>query len=512
MAVWLLVPTTVLLVLVGPASAARPRPDPCAGRYVIVPATTLLGTDGPRVEAVEVGADGRVSLGPCGEVSARRRVRRGATSLRAKWPSCADVGKVVLRARIAAPACDRLEGTVKRPGTPKVVFAAERVACGDGRLGPGEACDASATGGDATCPGLCVECACQPTSTTSTTTTTTTSSSSSTTTTLFDDGPPIQVPDSSWTWVDFPDSTCDDGSPTGLGVSFTGSPNLAIVLGLGGLCWDATTCWVQNTAVHGPFGPTQFANAVGFFAGSILDRTVPGNPLADWNLVTVPYCTGDVHAGNNVMMYDTGSAVHEHRHAGYANLLAFLRRLRPTFPNASKVVLAGISSGGFGTLFDFATVRARWPSAQAYLLDDSGPLIPSATFDDTFIASWFSSWRLDLVTDPLCGLACRDDLSLIFPALAALYPNDRMALVSSLQDAPVRNVFQLGPDQFEDAMLTLAVDRLEPTANFRYYLVPGQTHAQLANPAGVSVDGVPLLTWITRLVTDDPSWIDVTPP
>jgi hypothetical protein len=478
---------------------------------VIVPATALLGDDGPRVEAVEVGTDGRVSLGPCGEASARRRVRRGATTLRAKWPACADVGKVVLRAKIAAPACDRLTGSAKRPRTPKVAFAAERVACGDARLGPGEACDATAPGGDAACPGLCTECACsEPTTTSSTTTSTTTASSTSTT--LFDDGPPIQVSDSSWTWVDFPDSTCDDGSTTGLGVSLTGSPNLVIFLGLGGLCWDATTCWVLNTAVHGPFGAAQFADAVGFLAGSILDRTVPGNPFADWNLVTVPYCTGDLHAGGNVMMYDTGSAIHEHRHAGYTNLLAFLRRLRPTVPNAAKVMLAGISSGGFGALFDFATVRARWPAAQAYLLDDSGPLIPSATFDDAFIASWFSSWRLDRVTDPLCGLACHDDLSLLIPALAALYPNDRMALVSSLQDASVRAVFQLTADAFEDAVLTLAVDRLEPTTNFQYYLVPGESHAQLANPGAVSVDDVPLLTWITRFVSDDPAWVSVTPP
>src|SRR6185295_10067082 len=31
-------------------------------------------------------------------------------------------------------------------------------------------------------------------------------------------GVPIVAPAGKWTWVDFPDSVCDDGSPTGIGI------------------------------------------------------------------------------------------------------------------------------------------------------------------------------------------------------------------------------------------------------------------------------------------------------
>jgi len=292
-------------------------------------------------------------------------------------------------------------------------------------------------------------------------------------------------------------------------VNLADSANLLIILGYGGLCWDATTCWVTNTASHGPIDATDFANAIPFLANTILDRNLAGNPFATWNLVVVPYCTGDLHAGDNTVVYDTGQALHTHHHAGHANVRAFLRRLGPTLPAPEKVVLGGVSAGGYGALFDFSTVRARWPAAQAYVLDDSGPLIASSPF--AFVESWFTNWRLDQVTDPICGAPCRNDLSLVVSSLAALYPSDRIALVSSLQDNVIGNIFGLSGVDFEMALLELAGARMDPTANARYFFLSGDTHGQLLAPAGVSVGGVELLDWITQLVNDDPSWASVQP-
>jgi hypothetical protein len=482
----------------------------CSGRFALATKDRgLLGDGSPAATRIEVDAAGELTLDACGTTTARIRAKKRATVVQARWTACHAAVKVALNARIGSPACDALSGSVKRKGTKRVRFDATLIACDDGRLDPGEACDASAPGGDVACPGACVGCAC--TVPTTVTTTSTTTSTSTSTTTVPPDGPPIDAPVGTWTWVDVPDAVCDDGSPTGLAINLADSPNVVIILAFGGACWDATTCWVENLALHGPVGKTLFETALNTFSGDILDRTLPGNPFATWNLVAIPYCTGDLHAGNNVVTYDTGDALHVHHHAGAANVLAYLRRLGPTFPTPGKVVLGGQSAGGFGAFLDFPLIRARWPSAQAYVMADSGPLLESASFDSSFLTSWFANWRLDLTTDPVCAGPCRTDLSLFVSSLAAQHPTDRMALISSVQDSVIRDIFGLtGPD-FETALLDLAADRIDPTANVRYFFDAGSAHAQTIDPANVSQNNTYLLDWLVQFVNDDPAWVSVKP-
>src|SRR2546423_10974885 len=71
-------------------------------------------------------------------------------------------------------------------------------------------------------------------------------------------GDPLTTTMNAWSWVDFPDSSCDDGSATGIGVNQGSSNNLLVFMNGGGACWDYLTCFQINTAVHGPFGKTQF--------------------------------------------------------------------------------------------------------------------------------------------------------------------------------------------------------------------------------------------------------------
>jgi Pectinacetylesterase len=129
-------------------------------------------------------------------------------------------------------------------------------------------------------------------------------------------GSPIQAPAQTWTWVDFPAARCRDGSGTGIGVNwFPGSEKLAIFLEGGGYCVSAKTC-SMNSSQRGSM----------FNGSGIYDRGNASNPLADWNLVYVPYCTGDVHAGNNPKGNVPG--VGPQQFMGYANLALLLEVLR----------------------------------------------------------------------------------------------------------------------------------------------------------------------------------------
>ncbi len=321
-------------------------------------------------------------------------------------------------------------------------------------------------------------------------------------------GDPIQAPMNQWTWVDFPDSACQDGAAAGIGVYPTGSDKLIIFLNGGGACWSYLTCYTLMTATTVP-AKDQFTQLAGTpLTGTVFDQNEAKNPFKGWNAVFVPYCTGDVHSGNHVSTYtdmQSGMTKTWH-HVGHANIMAYLKRLAPTFPNMKKVVVSGSSAGGFGASLNYQAFREYFPSSQDYLLDDSGPPLEAPNIPQGYIDAWYQEWGLGQVLDPVCGDPCKTDLSQALKVLDATYPNDRMALLSSLQDQTIRGYFLLSPSGFQTALLMTATDLLDPTPNFRYFFVPGQTHTMLGGVNNFTVNNVSLWDWMNQMVTDDPSW------
>lgn len=333
--------------------------------------------------------------------------------------------------------------------------------------------------------------------------------------------PPLgaALPDSQpgqWQWFDFPNprigtasSRCNDGSSTGIGINRSGTKsNLLLFLNGGGACWDYLTCYRLGTAATGPYGEAQFRAMTNSVSGSIFDRTVPLNPFKDWNMVFIPYCTGDVHAGDNQATYtaDGQPARAPWNHRGRANMVAFLSSLAATFPTPAKLVVSGSSAGGFGASFNYDLARRYWPSGQMYLIDDSGPVFIGDSIPANLRASWFSSWRIEQVLDPLCT-TCRNDFSSFLPIIASKYPRDRAALLSFTRDRVIRSFFLQTEDAFQSSLYDLSDRVLDTLPTYRYYYLTGETHTLLpiAN-AVTSDDGVKLFDWLTQMVTDAPGW------
>jgi hypothetical protein len=348
-----------------------------------------------------------------------------------------------------------------------------------------------------------------------------------------------------WRWVPFPDSTCTDAvadpatgrlrfgkSATGLAISWGTDPDgdLLVFLDGGGACWDFVTCGgaaplVDKTASAGPFGPAQFASDVhARYPDSWIRRENLPPSLQGATVVFVPYCTGDVHGGDRTTTYTgpAGERVTWH-HAGHANVLAFLRRLGPTFPSPRRIVVAGASGGGFGALASYVLFRERWPRARAYLRDDSAPpligdAIPSSTRD-----AWYASWNLGASLDPFCP-GCRADLSRGLAELLRRYPADRIALVSHLQDRVIRafyGTYALAPDpfvgpmpadRFEAELRRLATTVVAPAPNGRYFLVQGDGHPTLDDPSRVTTPAPGLSAWLERQLSDSPGWASAADP
>lgn len=315
----------------------------------------------------------------------------------------------------------------------------------------------------------------------------------------------IIAPSGTWSWVDFPDAYCDDGSTTGLGINPGTSSNVLVFLDEGGACWNAATCLsIIPLAQHGPYGAEEFKQTS--LQEGIFDRAAADNPFRDWSFVFIPYCTADVHAGNRTTTYTLGPASRTLRHVGHANVRAFLKRLEPTFPQPAKLVLSGSSAGGFGAAFNYDTFRRTWPNAAMYLVDDSGPGLRGDAISPGLRSDWYSSWNLSEVLEPLCGKACETDLSQLLTQLFARYPKDRMALLSSQRDAVISGYFSLTPAEFQAALEQLLQEVYEPNPSAKYFVTPGLGHTMLLDAESFSQGGTSLLRWLGSQVGDDPGW------
>jgi hypothetical protein len=292
-----------------------------------------------------------------------------------------------------------------------------------------------------------------------------------------------------------------------------GSTDVLVFLDGGGACWDALTCngteFTDPTASNGPYGGAQFeADRASRLEGSILDRTVDRSPFGGATLVFIPYCTGDVHWG------DAG-ADYGWQHRGARNLEADAAWLAENLPAPDKLVVSGSSAGGFGSLLAHDRLRTRWPDARGYLIDDSGPPFVGSDITYALKATWTASWGLDRTLEPFCP-GCFDgqvplvpqDLSQVLVALAEKYPDDRIALLSTRQDAVIRAFYGLMPaEEFEEGLLELVDTRIaELDDAAAAFLVPGTGHVLLEDFGAWEADGVTLPAWIGHMVNDQDVW------
>ena len=144
----------------------------------------------------------------------------------------------------------------------------------------------------------------------------------------------------------------------------------------GGACWDYDSCTGRNgirgaANVNGlPDNHTLLAQVISPF----LDRNSDDSPTTEWNMVYLPYCTGDVHTGNRVATYhdDTGANPDvTFHHAGHTNVAQAVSWIDSNFTHVPKMLVTGCSAGGAGALVGYHFLRRGIHAVErGYLLDD----------------------------------------------------------------------------------------------------------------------------------------------
>lgn len=277
-----------------------------------------------------------------------------------------------------------------------------------------------------------------------------------------------------WTFAPTEGMRCADGSQTGFGFSPADSGDLVVYLQGGGACWDAEGCtgaFPRASALDG-YDDSNFAAEANLSTIGWLSRAAADNPLKDANMVFVPYCTGDLHAGRAVATYgDDDVAVH---HVGALNLDLVLTRARANLHDVRRVFLAGASGGAFGTWYAFDAVRTMFPDAEVHILADSGPPL------DVGEPLWTrlrAAWGLEV---PAACEPCAVRSSAILPFIAETSPRTRIGVLSFVDDPVLSLYLELGRDTFAlrlDETLRV-LDDMEGAAAFT---VAGSSHVVLSN-------------------------------
>lgn len=307
------------------------------------------------------------------------------------------------------------------------------------------------------------------------------------------------------------------------------SRNLVVYFEGGGACWNDQTCSVPGDGSAGDTGfytpaVTPASNPAQLGGMFNLDRD--DNPVKDWDMVYIPYCTGDLHSGRAVQRYYNPGvpglpAQFNIRHMGFANTMVVLDWMKRNLDTPRNVLVAGSSAGGYGATINFAWVRKLYPQAQFNVLSDASQGITTPAFDTGGPRVGRGSWQTQMPP----WAAGVDPASIPGPQLmhaaAVANPGVRMAQFTTAFDN-VQIAFyglMLGclsldgscagvPVDWYSQMVTGVLTDAATLPNYRVYLAAGEYHTVLTGPEFYTErsTGTAFKNWLDAMLNGTRRW------
>lgn len=280
-----------------------------------------------------------------------------------------------------------------------------------------------------------------------------------------------------WQKVDVPVETgaiCGNGSPYKFFVSrVPDSNNTVFYFEGGGACWDYESCSGQ-AGIRGARNPNgipddyvQNINLLDFQNSSNLAQAAvspliythhPYNQFktGEWNMVYVPYCTGDIYVGDKVEVYEDPTGQNPDlvwHHNGLRNVQAVVSWVKNNLKKPKQMLAAGCSAGSVGALLNYSKLAQDMDSNYNYLLDDSGPLFmaprdsndtntyPSIPLHNEVISSWTTHGKgkpneenpINMLKSITPGFD-ENEFASLYAALSNKFPTSRLGMTHFLAD------------------------------------------------------------------------------
>ena len=233
------------------------------------------------------------------------------------------------------------------------------------------------------------------------------------------------------------------------------------------------------------------------------------NPLREANYVFLPYCTGDLLSGRQVVeIEDLFGNARETHFVGHLNMQRYVARLAAAFPNVERVWLIGTSGGGFGVLFNWPLVREAFPDVRLDIMTDASAAVPAgAELWEACSDAWSP------FTAPDCE-GCEAGLPQLQDyLLETLEAPSRFATVTHDEDGIIAGFLGYDPGTIGEAIFDFA-DRIEAAERAEVLVVPGTRHGSLSEDSSQTEnsDGTSVREWVWEFLSEDPEWTSRTRP
>ncbi|TGK00286.1 pectinacetylesterase [Leptospira langatensis] len=228
----------------------------------------------------------------------------------------------------------------------------------------------------------------------------------------------------------------------------------------GGACWDDANCFGDNTTTYFNQLNTIPDFAINLIFKGIMDQSVGANPFRNYDIIFIPYCTGDLHIGSKVTTYARGTI----QHHGYDNVISVLKFIQSAYSNLEEVFVIGQSAGGYGTILNFPIIRETVTSISSgvqvrMLSDASNAVVPTSSYTPgpAFFPVLENSWGVENGIGNASGhftfsnlpqwvsgigstytTSAGASLNDYFKKVADEYPNDRLAQYAAVFDGNQR--------------------------------------------------------------------------
>ncbi|MCU0968780.1 MAG: pectinacetylesterase family protein [Rubrivivax sp.] len=278
------------------------------------------------------------------------------------------------------------------------------------------------------------------------------------------------------------------------------SKNLMVYFEGGGACWDSFSCTFPIAGLP-PQVPQLFVPQIApdtdpARIGGIFDTTRVDNPVRDWNIVYIPYCTGDLHGGSATRTYaNVGHPVFplpstfEIQHRGFDNFMVALDWMKKNLDKPRRLLVTGVSAGGYGATFNAPWLARAYRTAQISVLADASQGVTTPAFDAGLPGR--GSWNLQFeprVFPDGTSIAGND----FARRLAEGLPRAKVAQFTTTSDLVqiqfydlIRQFYPPGgscPDPSVDwtrQMTDKVQSDAASTPNFRFYIASGTYHTLL---------------------------------
>lgn len=304
-------------------------------------------------------------------------------------------------------------------------------------------------------------------------------------------------------WVEHeapPECECAHGDPYSYWTRTADPDKVVLYFQGGGACFSADMCAEGSDSYLQVATGAEVTGTDTRDPSGVFDLNDPANPFRDWSFVYVPYCTGDLHLGDNVNEYSDEVTVN---HKGFVNASAAYDTLLEEFGDAQEVFVTGSSAGGVPAPMFGALVADDLPDARVTVLSDASGAYPSSPAVNAAIGSLWGTFENVPDWPENEGLTPEDwGVTDLFVQAGAHAPDVRFARFDTAYDDVQSSFSELAGFAGDDLQTTIEANEAyieEGGVEVASYLAPGTDHTILGRPAlyTLEVDGTPFLEWLT---------------